>query len=140
MHVGIKSDFRVDTNQLSEQRDLIGKLVSNLEAGRTGISIKRDLAGLIGIKSILDTLTDSVDRADSVNTGDLADLARQVVEGWDNVSCMEAAEQYLIDFWTSPEGADDYESTLADYVDIGGPECPGCICPGDCNDCEYTNN
>lgn len=60
MYVEIKLPIAIDTNLLNKQRSLIGKLVANLECGRTGISILRDLDDLRGIQSILSLIGTAV--------------------------------------------------------------------------------
>jgi hypothetical protein len=56
MILDVDTSLRIDTDDLTKQRDLIGTLVGNLEAGRTGIAIIRDTETLIGIQQILDTI------------------------------------------------------------------------------------
>ena len=134
MHVDIKPAIKIDTDLLEQQRELIGNLVANLESGRTGIAIRRDLDALIGIQGTLDAIGDAAERAASVDHDDIADLAKRLVEEWDIETCMESAETALYEFWISPIGADDYECCKEEHV---GPECPGCTHPSNCKDCEY---
>jgi len=52
-----------------------------------------------------------------IDVDQIADLASELVEWWDIGTCMEAAEQALIDFWSGPEGADDLAAHLANRED-----------------------
>jgi hypothetical protein len=118
MNIEIKPALKIDTFLLEGQRELIGKLVASLECGRTGIAIRCDLDDLLGIQGTLDAIGDAADRADSLDSDEVADLARKVVDGWDLEGCMNSAEQALVDFWTDPSGEADYESCREDYADV----------------------
>ena len=160
MHVNIKPSLVIDTDLLEQQRELIGRLVANLEDGRTGIAIRRDLDGLLGIQGTLDAIGNTAERAASIDPDAFADLAKKVVDGYDLEACMEAAETNLYEFWSDPEGVDDYERCKAEHAhddsfsyldqdeddvhdeypadDGMGPDCPGCTTLALCDDCEYT--
>lgn len=90
MHVDIKPAMTIDTFLLEQQRELIGRLVASLECGRTGIAFKFDLDELLGIQGTLDAIGNAADRADSVDSDDVAD----------------------------PEGKDDYENCRENYADV----------------------
>jgi len=148
-NVEIKPTLLIDTFLLEQQRDTIARLVANLESGRTGIAIKRDLDSLLGIQGTLDAIGNHADRAASVDEDEIAGYAKQMVDGWDIETCMESATTSLYEFWCSPAGAADFEGYKEETIlndsfshldDYEGPECPGCTEPGNCDDCEYERD
>ncbi len=46
------------------------------------------------------------------NKSDIINLARKTVAEWDADDCVIGAEQSLVDYWSSPEGAADFASCL----------------------------
>ncbi len=91
-------------------------------------------------------LLDELERAESwaksshVNSVDVAELARQTVEGWDYDEVVESAINGLYEFWTSPAGFDNLTDELAFRKESEGPECPGCVNQDLCDDCEYEED
>ena len=68
----------------------------------------------VGVEDVIKTALARVEFEPCIGADQIADLARELVEKWDNDVCMEAAEQSLIDFWSSPEGADNLAELLTD--------------------------
>ena len=90
MNVNIKPSMTIDTNLLEQQRELIGRLVANLDCGRIGISVMRDRYALLGIQGILDAVADSTD--DTIECNSLDDYAGPECPGCTTLDLCEDCE------------------------------------------------
>jgi len=109
----IKPSLTIDTDRLVAQRRLIDMLVENVRMNEIETVIKADLNELIGIQGILDAVSGCIRYKPCINEDAIADLANETVDKCDLENLMELAENALIDFWSSPEGADDLKACLA---------------------------
>jgi len=57
------------------------------------------------------------EREQTISDNDIAELARQTVEGWGFDEVIETAINGLYEFWSSPEGADDLAARLKEEAD-----------------------